>query len=65
MWRLDHVLLWDYIGAGPTIVTGPELKRLADRGVREIDSKGGFTGPAVKVARVRGIKLFSQRKNVS
>ena len=46
-------------------VTGPELKGLADRGVREIDSKGGFTDPAVKAARARGIRLFSRRRKVS
>ena len=34
-------------------VTAPELNRYADRGVREIDSKGGFTKPAVQRAKAR------------
>ena len=43
-------------------VTRPELLRLAKRGIGEIDSKGGFTGPAIVAARKRGIKLFSRGK---
>ena len=46
-------------------VTSSELNGLADRGVSEIDSKGGFTGPAIEAAKARGIKLFSQRRKVS
>ena len=46
-------------------VTGPELERLAKRGVDEIDSKGGFTGPAVDAAKARGMKLFSGGRRVS
>lgn len=37
-------------------VTGPEVRRMARRGVKEIDSKGGFTGPAVETAKKLGIK---------
>jgi len=47
-----------------TPVTGPELLRLADRGVDEIDSKGGFTGPAIEAAKKLGIKLFSRGKGI-
>ena len=47
-----------------TPVTGPELIRLADQGVDEIDSKGGFTRPAIKTARELGIKLFSKNKRL-
>lgn len=43
-------------------VTGPELLRLAKRGVDEIDSKSGFTKPAIVAARKLRIKLFSQGK---
>ena len=46
-------------------VTRPELKRLAARGVTEIDSMGGFTQPAVQSAKARGIKLFSRRRRIS
>lgn len=45
-------------------VTGPELLRLAKRGIDEIDSKGGFTGPAIGAARKLGVKLFSRGKKV-
>ena len=45
-------------------VTGPELQKLASKGVIEIDSKGGFTGPAIKAANRLGVKLFSRRKVV-
>lgn len=45
-------------------VTGPELLRLTKRGVKEIDSKSGFTGPAIVAARKVGIKLFSRGKKV-
>lgn len=48
-----------------TPVTGPELRRLAERGVDEIDSKGGFTGPATDAARELGIKLFSRGKRLT
>jgi hypothetical protein len=45
-------------------VTKPELQQMAQRGVSEVDSKGGFTGPAVDLAKQRSIKLFSRNKRV-
>lgn len=46
-----------------TPVTGPELQELADRGISEIDSKAGFTGPAIELARRLGIRLVSKGKD--
>lgn len=48
-----------------TPVTGPELRRLAARGVGEIDSKGGFTGPAIEAARKLRLKLYSRGKKLT
>ncbi len=47
-----------------TPVTGPELSKLAGRGVDEIDSKGGFTKPAILLAKELDIKLFSRRRRI-
>jgi len=47
-----------------TPVTGPELLRLAERGVDEIDSKSGFTKPAILLATEIDIKLFSRRRRI-
>lgn len=47
-----------------TPVTGPELKRLASKGVKEVDSKGGFTGPAIAFGKQKAIKLISRKRVV-
>ncbi len=48
-------------------VTKPELQRLIkEKGITEVESKGGFTGPAVEYRdRYRpDVKLFSRRKKI-
>ena len=49
-----------------TPVTKPELMRLAKRGITEVDSKGGYTKPAVEYAtKYRPeMKLFSRGRRI-
>lgn len=47
-------------------VTAPELLRLSEeKKIKEVDSKGGFTSPAIETAKKRGIKLFSRGKRIA
>ncbi|MFZ7136857.1 MAG: restriction endonuclease [archaeon] len=46
-------------------VTKPEVKRIADKGVKEICNLNGFTKPAQEYARRRNVKLFKRGKRVA
>jgi len=41
------------------------IKDVAKKKIKEIDSKSGFTGPAIEEAKKRGIKLISRGKEVT
>jgi len=41
------------------------VKRAKQKGVAEIDSKSGFTEPAIKFAKKYGIKLFHRGKEIA
>jgi len=47
-------------------VTKPELQKLVQKGVKEVDSKAGFTKPAVEYRdRYRpDVKLISKKKKI-
>ena len=38
------------------------IKKLSKKGIKEVDSKSGFTKPAIEEGRKRGIKLFTRGK---
>ena len=40
------------------------IRKAAKKGVKEIISKSGFTEPAIKLAKKKGIKLIKRRKKV-
>ena len=46
-------------------VTQPELKKMFTKGVRELDSKAGVTGPALKYAKANNIKVISKGKKLT
>ena len=46
-------------------VTKPELQEMFKKGVRELDSKGGVTGPALEYAKDKKIKVISKGKKLT
>lgn len=46
-------------------VTKPEIQKMHKKGVRELDSKGGVTKPALKFAKQKNIKVFSKRRTMT
>ena len=43
-------------------VTKPEIQRMYEKGVRELDSKSGVTKPALEFAKQKNIKVISRRR---
>lgn len=41
------------------------LKKASGKGIKEINSKSGFTGPAIELAKKKNIKLIQGNKPVS
>ena len=41
------------------------IRELLKKGIKEIDSKSGFTKPAIELAKKYGIKLFQKGKAVN
>lgn len=48
-----------------TPVTGPELQKMIERGVGELDTMGGITGPGLDLAKQKGITVFSRGKKLA
>ena len=40
------------------------IREAIEKGVKEIDSKSGFSGPAIELAKQHGIKLIRRGKKV-
>ncbi|RLB05357.1 MAG: hypothetical protein DRG83_02825 [Deltaproteobacteria bacterium] len=41
------------------------LRKLYQKGIREVENKGGFTSPAIELAKQKGIKLFQRGMKIT